>query len=233
LNLELQDALAKLGEKGPFVLVGHSFGGPVVMNFAILYPQDVAGMVLVDSAFKGQRVGIGGDKTTRLGDSAKGQLVPAPRETMMDSDRPPSTSEGGTKGSLDPMYNPLPPAVEKMQVWAQSLAKTDYAEASQREWSEEYFSRWLVAPQNGSLGNIPLVVLMRAEGGYGDDLDVPAEQLEKERQEGQAKLAQLSSKGKLVTVRSGHNMELDAPDDVTAAIRQVVTAVHTHSRPQT
>src|SRR5215469_2490136 len=45
LNLELKDALGKLGERGPYVLVGHSFGGPVVMNFAILYPRDVAGMV--------------------------------------------------------------------------------------------------------------------------------------------------------------------------------------------
>ena len=32
LNLELHDALAKLGEHGPFVLVGHSFGGPVVQE---------------------------------------------------------------------------------------------------------------------------------------------------------------------------------------------------------
>src|SRR6476469_5307271 len=60
LNLELRDALAKLGERGPFVLVGHSYGGPVVRNFALTYPRLVAGVVLVDSAFEGQRVGIGG-----------------------------------------------------------------------------------------------------------------------------------------------------------------------------
>src|SRR5215470_9838939 len=30
INLELRDALTTLGEAGPFVLVGHSFGGPVV-----------------------------------------------------------------------------------------------------------------------------------------------------------------------------------------------------------
>src|SRR5262249_14104378 len=34
VNLELHDALAKLGESGPYVLVGHSYGGPVVRNFA-------------------------------------------------------------------------------------------------------------------------------------------------------------------------------------------------------
>jgi pimeloyl-ACP methyl ester carboxylesterase len=229
LNLELRDALAKLGERGPFVLVGHSFGGPVVRNFAALYPQDVAGMVLVDAAFEGQRVGIGGDKTIRLGESAKGRPIPTPRETMTNDDRPESTGESQER-SLDPMYNPLPPVAQKMQVWAQSLAKTDYAEESQREWSEEYYAQWLKTPQKGVLGSIPLVVLMRADGRYGDDLDVPASQLEQERKEGQAKLAQLSTNGKLVIVQSGHNMEIDAPEDVTAAIREVVQSVRTHGK---
>jgi pimeloyl-ACP methyl ester carboxylesterase len=72
INLELRDALAKLKERGPFVLVGHSYGGPVVRNFAVTYPREVAGMVLVDSAFEGQRVGIGGGKTMRLGERALG-----------------------------------------------------------------------------------------------------------------------------------------------------------------
>src|SRR2546423_12659535 len=63
LNLELRDALAKLGEKGQFVLVGHSYGGPVIRNFTMTYPEDVAAMVLVDSAQEGLRVGIGGKAT--------------------------------------------------------------------------------------------------------------------------------------------------------------------------
>jgi len=72
LNLELRDALSKLGEPGPFVLVGHSYGGPVARNFAATYPREVAGMVLVDAAHEGLRVGIGGKKTLRLGDGARG-----------------------------------------------------------------------------------------------------------------------------------------------------------------
>ncbi|MFZ0014878.1 MAG: alpha/beta hydrolase [Acidimicrobiia bacterium] len=35
---------------GPYVLAGHSFGGFYVLTFAALYPDDVAGMVLLDSA---------------------------------------------------------------------------------------------------------------------------------------------------------------------------------------
>ena len=84
INLELRDALTKLGERGPFVLVGHSYGGPLVRSFAAIYPRDVAGMVQVDAAFEGMRVGIGGKATLRLGTDAKGRSIPAPREEMKD-----------------------------------------------------------------------------------------------------------------------------------------------------
>lgn len=233
LNLELRDALNKLGEQGPFVLVGHSFGGPVVRNFAMTYPDKVAGVVLVDAAFEGQRVGIGGKATTRLGDGAKGLSVPPPHEDMKESDKP--SAQLGTapqmQPPLDPMYKVLPQAEQKWQLWAQSRPEIEDAESSQREWSGEYFAKWLAAPQAGTLGSIPLIVLARAEGGYRDgDADIPAGQLEKERREGQAKLALLSTNSKQVMVPSGHNMELEAPDEVTKAIREVVDAVRRHGK---
>ena len=37
------------GERGPFVLAGHSAGGIYVLNFAHLFPEQVAGVVLLDS----------------------------------------------------------------------------------------------------------------------------------------------------------------------------------------
>lgn len=227
INLELRDALAKLGEKSPFVLVGHSYGGPVLRNFALTYAREVAGAVLVDASFEGQRVGIGGKKTMRLGDGAQGKPIPAPHEEMKSSDKPATPAGAGAPSGqpLDPMYKVLPEADRKMQLWAQALPAIEGAESSQREWSGEYFARWLAAPQAGLLGAIPLIVLTRAEGGYDNDLDVPAAQLEKERKDGQAKLAQLSTNGKQLIVHSGHNMELEAPAEVTAAIREVVEAV--------
>ena len=45
---ELHAMLESAGIKPPYVLVGHSFGGLVVRRFALLYPEDVAGIVLVD-----------------------------------------------------------------------------------------------------------------------------------------------------------------------------------------
>lgn len=43
---------------GPYVLAGHSVGGPYVMAFAARYPADVAGMVLLDSSTPRQMTAI-------------------------------------------------------------------------------------------------------------------------------------------------------------------------------
>jgi pimeloyl-ACP methyl ester carboxylesterase len=45
---ELRTALQVLGVNGPFVLVGHSFGGIVVQSFARRFPAEVRGLVLLD-----------------------------------------------------------------------------------------------------------------------------------------------------------------------------------------
>jgi len=45
---ELHDALHALGVNGPYVLVGHAFGGTDMRTFADLYPGEVQGLVLID-----------------------------------------------------------------------------------------------------------------------------------------------------------------------------------------
>src|SRR4051812_30750961 len=47
---DLHALLNAAGEHGPYVLVGHSLGGVYAMTFAAQYPDDVAGMVLLDSS---------------------------------------------------------------------------------------------------------------------------------------------------------------------------------------
>jgi pimeloyl-ACP methyl ester carboxylesterase len=46
--------LEKGGEQPPYLMVGHSLGGIYVRAFASLYPDDVVGMVLVDSSYENQ-----------------------------------------------------------------------------------------------------------------------------------------------------------------------------------
>jgi pimeloyl-ACP methyl ester carboxylesterase len=86
---ELRALLGAAGEHGPYVLVGHSTGGTYAMTYASRYPDQVAGLVLLDSsspeqftrmpAFPGQyammlRAYALMPTLTRLG---LGQLVPA------------------------------------------------------------------------------------------------------------------------------------------------------------
>src|SRR2546421_7193927 len=50
LATDLHALLDRAGEKGPYVLAGHSVGGIYNLTFAARYPDQVAGMVLVESA---------------------------------------------------------------------------------------------------------------------------------------------------------------------------------------
>lgn len=45
---ELHDLLQRAGVQPPLVLVGHSFGGLVMRRYALLHPDDVAAVVLID-----------------------------------------------------------------------------------------------------------------------------------------------------------------------------------------
>jgi pimeloyl-ACP methyl ester carboxylesterase len=45
---KLHALLAAVGAKPPYVLVGHSWGGPLVRMYAALYPAEVAGIVYID-----------------------------------------------------------------------------------------------------------------------------------------------------------------------------------------
>ncbi len=53
---DLHALLTAADVPGPYVLVGHSLGGIIVRLFASEYPDDVAGIVLVDSSHEDQEV---------------------------------------------------------------------------------------------------------------------------------------------------------------------------------
>lgn len=52
---QLHELLEKSGEKPPYILVGHSMGGPYNRIFRDLYPNEVKGLVFLDSSHPEQR----------------------------------------------------------------------------------------------------------------------------------------------------------------------------------
>jgi pimeloyl-ACP methyl ester carboxylesterase len=226
LNLELHDALNKLGERGPFILVGHSFGGGVVRNYATTYPSEVAGMVLADIVQEDQLIPMEPGKAARVRDFAQGRPIPPPHENMLASDNPNLTAAADPPPTAAPTieapYDKLPAEQQRWHLWAELLPALEAAESSQREWSAESMALMHATPQQGILGAIPLLVLTRKEGGYGNNLNVPAAEMEAERLQTQSQLTLLSSNGRQVIIDSGHNMNLEVPNIVAAAISDVV-----------
>jgi pimeloyl-ACP methyl ester carboxylesterase len=51
---DLHAALEKAGEKPPFVMVGHSLGGPYIMTYTKQFGDQVAGVVMVDASHPDQ-----------------------------------------------------------------------------------------------------------------------------------------------------------------------------------
>lgn len=51
---DLRTVLQNAGEQAPFVMVGHSLGGPIVRHYAVHHADQVAGLVLVDGSHEDQ-----------------------------------------------------------------------------------------------------------------------------------------------------------------------------------
>lgn len=66
IAVDLHTLLQRGGEHGPFVLAGHSFGGLYARIFAERYPDEVAGMALLDSTAADPSAGGAGDPADPL-----------------------------------------------------------------------------------------------------------------------------------------------------------------------
>jgi pimeloyl-ACP methyl ester carboxylesterase len=55
VNRKLRALLAALGAEPPYVLVGFSWGGPLIEHFTDRWPEEVAGLVFIDSPILSQR----------------------------------------------------------------------------------------------------------------------------------------------------------------------------------
>ena len=69
---DLHTLLERADVAGPYVLAGHSFGGLYVMRYAAQYPDEVAGMVLIDSTAPNTTPGAADDR--RLGQLPQARL---------------------------------------------------------------------------------------------------------------------------------------------------------------
>jgi pimeloyl-ACP methyl ester carboxylesterase len=223
---DLHRLLVAAGEHGPFVLVGQSLGGMVGRIFAMRFPDETVGLVLVDSFHEDAQLFMNG-KLVRIRTIAKDRPIPAPRTSVTSTDAltPEETDKIQDmikqyvgKPKIDPPFDKLPSDAQQDRLWALSQLKHYAAGDDLPEEAAKIYAE--TATKHFPLGSLPLIVLSRSRDEYPPDVSAV---LSKDHKEQQASLANLSSEGREVIVpASGHHVQLDAPDAVTSAIQAIV-----------
>jgi pimeloyl-ACP methyl ester carboxylesterase len=200
---ELNTLLGNAGVQGPYVLVGHSFGGTNVQLYASEYPNEVAGMVLVDSATEDEML-------VTLVEALQGSPVWNKILATIGVTRLPYTLGGETD--------------ERTAI--STHAKDVHESADELSSFEESFEQRLASPL--SLGDKPLIVLTAGDLQVPPDAGIPEEQIDQfldAHSEFQADLPRHSQNAKqIIAEESGHNIQANDPQLVIDAIRQVVEA---------
>lgn len=212
---ELHQALAAAEVDGPYVFVGHSMGGLFSRLFAERYPEEVAGLVLVDSRPEG--------------DAARTAPI---LEAAGFAGNPPvwvvsALSETGVMrlfavtvlaGSVDP---------EDQARFVDVVADREFFRVRQEE--ADLIGSTEDAVRGQRLGPLPVVVVARglaqdyAAAGLSPEVGAEIEDI---WQDGQRQLLKLSTASRLVVAEgSGHMVMRDQPDVVVESVREVVGEV--------
>ncbi len=214
---ELHTLLGNAGVRGPYVLVGHSFGGTNMQVYASRYPDEVAGMVLVDWALEDE-------KAVALTMSHQPSPLLMKIFATIGLTRLPYTLGGETSGLTSP-------ELEDEQTAISSHHRHVFAVADETSSLEESFDENRTDPM--SLGDKPLMVLtagsvqLTGTGLSREQVNL----IDKLHSESQAALTRRSENAKrLIVEDSGHYIQVEQPGLVTDAIRQVVEAARDGSR---
>jgi len=233
---ELHTLLKAARIKAPYVLVGHSIGGLIARVYAGQYPDEVLGMVLVDSTHEDTTLMYQG-KLVRVREGAKGIAAP-PVQTIHSSPPKPHTAEdieqfefnqkmfGSPK--TEPPFDKLSASTQAMRLWFRS--QPPRAAAGSDFWAEELQAMYIARAKTPyQLGDKPLVVLLAKPDAGNPPPGISADEwkrINEEKRQQKVGLANLSRNSKLIVAESSdHHIQLDEPRVVADAIRLVVDAV--------
>jgi pimeloyl-ACP methyl ester carboxylesterase len=186
----------------PYVLVGHSMGGYDVRLFASLYRGEVAGMVLVDSSHPEQQKRF----PQALNDLDKTWVR---EQEFLEYSMPFGIPRllgfcGNNAGvrAADCNFHSLREGVAELKAISEGAAQT---------------------AATGSVGDLPLAVLShdpdQPQPDLPEDLVKPANDVWEQMQQ---ELAHLSGRStRTIATHSGHYIQLDRPDLVVEAVREV------------
>jgi pimeloyl-ACP methyl ester carboxylesterase len=200
---ELKTVLEKADEEGPYILVGHAFGGAYVRLFAAQYPDDVCGMVLLESSHP--------EMLARFSKYGVKPEIPDRNIRPLILFLSHLGSPGRYKGNI---YNLPPELYDPVQAFLPESSMT---------WFDEKVESPNTLAQAGQyeyLGNWPLIVL--ATSGPSPSLGDLGQQLDDLWIELQRELLLLSENSEFRSYEIGHYPQLQSPELVIEAIQDVL-----------
>jgi pimeloyl-ACP methyl ester carboxylesterase len=212
MALELHTMLTNANIKAPYILVGHSLGGVVARNFAAKYPNEVAGLVMVDSAHE-QQMKYFPEALVKMMKSMKVMFtVMGLLSKLGVFALKPGLVQIGDSGKL--------PGDRIIQMQGVMASSTSHAEAMIAESESAYSAQ---TQPISTLGDVPLTVVSH---GQLDANAVPpalGQQVRAEYETAwqrlQAQITSLSTRGRhIVAERSGHNIMFEQPEIVVESI---------------
>lgn len=198
INGEFERLLNAARLQPPYLLVGHSFGGYNIQYFAKANPEQVAGIVLIDSSHPDQAERIP-EVPVREARSGRPNIV--------------------TFFNNPEIFDKYPEDVRDRARRVITSRRTVITQ--QRELANFTYSGSEVDFLGDNFPDVPLVVITRGRQEWPDNpLGVSREQQWREMQE---ELAELSPRGRQVYAEhSGHMIHLDQPELVADIIRGMV-----------
>jgi len=223
---ELNALLAAAGEPGPYVLVGHSFGGFNIRVYTGLYPRDVVGLVLVDASHEDEEERIQGLLPVAV---RKEEKENDEADEKLDRILTPLLIHLGiqrlvvARGWNMPTY--LSKDLQQELFYLQQQTKHRQAVEAEGDASSQSAAQARAA---GNLGDRPLIVLTAGKPYEPDPLLTKADM---DRQYNmwinvlQVEEAHLSTRGRQIVVPDcDHMIPFERPDAVISAIREVWSA---------
>jgi pimeloyl-ACP methyl ester carboxylesterase len=203
---DLHTLLSRAGVTGPFLFVGHSYGGLLIRMFARKYPDQVAGMVLVDSV--------------------DGRLWQTP--VMVDAHRRRLKLLEGRE--LDARFGLVRFELRRQAVAAAIFGQPEYWTAASDEVRLAISPNGMEDPETpGEFDHLPLIVIRRGESMDESGPGMSAEQFERQWKQAQERLARLSANSELIVAEdSDHDIQIEQPQIIVDEIDRLVAAIRQH-----
>jgi pimeloyl-ACP methyl ester carboxylesterase len=216
---DLNATLSNAGEKGPFVMVGHSLGGPYGMTYTKYFGEQVAGLVLVDATHP--------DQVRRMK-----PVMTEPEPKLLQLAAPLAWT--GLLRPLSPSLVPHVPGRHRRDTEAIRAYAPHSLSALMAE-NDEFDATLAEAGTFRQLGCRPLQVLTAMKPYSADELAVmritpqQGEQVQAIWRALQEEMASWSfwSEHQLLD-RVGHDIQFSDPQVVVEAVRSVVAAVRSN-----